>query len=436
MLSRLSLRRAALGIALIGFLAVGLFLVATRTQTGRDVAARQAVVAFNRAFEGTLKVGPVTGTLVRDVKARDVRLFAPDGSLVLAIDSVTMRPRWRALLRRTFVADKVVLFRPQLQLAQDREGTWNLMRALQRRTPQPEDAPPLDLQMATLRLLNGQLTTTSERPSASAVRAGHVFDYLNTSLVDLDAQLVLDFRRSRNQIGIESLTALAPHQDLKIESLRVRLRLGPSDVQVDGLRLRTAQSRLEGRLSVSRPPADPQGSASSPADPWRLALTLQESTLAGRELQALLPVLPLSDVFSLSGQLEGSLDSLHLSDFRIRRGASGLTGEGHVVLGESPSFQIDAAAPTLQATDLYALFPTLPHASLANRLGLVSAEGRIQGTLDNGAVALTSDLTLSSDAGAGRGTLRISQPLSRLSLDATVERVDPAILLDRPQLAG
>ena len=87
---------AARALAALVLLGAVLLVALTRTQVGRDAVAGQAIGAFNRTFEGTLEIGPVSGNLIRDLYARDARLYDPDGALVLAVDSVVFKPSWRA----------------------------------------------------------------------------------------------------------------------------------------------------------------------------------------------------------------------------------------------------------------------------------------------------------------------------------------------------
>ncbi|MEM9997495.1 MAG: hypothetical protein AAF809_07315, partial [Bacteroidota bacterium] len=99
-----ALVRAAVAVVVLGTL---LFVGLTRTQVGRDALRDQIEGYVERELQGSLAIGQLTGNLVFDLYASDVRLYGPDGGLVAAVDSLVVRPKWLPLLRRELQIDEV-----------------------------------------------------------------------------------------------------------------------------------------------------------------------------------------------------------------------------------------------------------------------------------------------------------------------------------------
>ena len=420
--------------ALLVILLVGLFAFLTRTQVGRNTVRTQAVAAFNRDYAGRLEIGRVTGNLINDLYASGVRLYDPEGRLVLSADSVVLKPRWSSLFRRAFVADELVVFRPRIDLVRDAAEEWNLTEALRKRRPSTAEPNPLDLSSTDLRLVDGRITTTNPGPLPDAVQAGRLFDYTNTSIDDLSASLVLDWRREIKVLGVELLTATLPQQGVAIETLAGRLTLADEGVNVDGLRLVTQRSRLEGDVALTRTGADPNEEA-------ELTLDLRQGQLAAADLRAFLPSVPLGDQLTGSGQLRGPLDNLRATDLRLSRGETAVRVDGRLAgLPDSLVFDVTIPASTARATDLQAVLPALVLPPEVARLGLVTLEGDLAGSIQSGErFRLEGEASVATDAGNAEGYVQFAaapgQPL-RLVLDADTENLNPAILTGDNRFAG
>ncbi|NNF59183.1 MAG: hypothetical protein HKN04_13190 [Rhodothermaceae bacterium] len=416
--------------ALLVVLLVGLFAFLTRTQIGRNTVRTQVVAAFNREYAGRLEIGRVTGNLVNDLFVSGARLYDPDGRLVVSADSVILKPRWRSLLRRAFVADEVVLFRPRLDLMRDSAGLWNLTEALRPRRPSTAEPNPLDLSTTDLRLVDGRITTSNTGPLPDAVQAGRLFDYTNASLADLDASLVLDWRRDVKLLGVELLTATLPQQNVTIETLAGRLTLADEGVNVDGLRLVTTGSRLEGDVALTRTAEDSE-----------LTLDLRQGQLAATDVRAFLPGVPLGDQVRGSGQLRGPLNDLRATSLRLSRGQTAVQVDGRLSgLPDSLVFDVTIPSSTVRAADLQAVWPALALPPEMARLGLASLEGDLAGSIQpGGRIRLEGEAAVATDAGDAEGYIQLAaspgRPL-RLVLDADTENLNPAALTGDDRLAG
>src|SRR5690606_12366765 len=79
-------------VAILALAAMLLFFGLTRTQLGRDELRGQIEQAFAQQFQGTIEIGQLTGNLVYDLFATDVRLRDAQGRVVLTADSVVLEP--------------------------------------------------------------------------------------------------------------------------------------------------------------------------------------------------------------------------------------------------------------------------------------------------------------------------------------------------------
>src|SRR5690606_18289484 len=104
--------RVLQAVALLAIALTLLFFALTRTEVGRDGLRHQIERAFAATYEGTLEIGGLTGNLVYDLTATDVRLRDPQGRTVLAADSVLLSPTWLGLLQRRLVLDEATPPRP------------------------------------------------------------------------------------------------------------------------------------------------------------------------------------------------------------------------------------------------------------------------------------------------------------------------------------
>ena len=182
--------------------------------------------------------------------------LATDGETVARIESIGLRPVWRALLRRRFRLARIVIESPELNLRIDPDGGTNWSRALapidvpgaQEAAPGRSDAGiviPAFIEAIAIRDGSARIETPARRPF---------------EIVDLDAELRIDSRS--NRITVEQATvrsaasALAARGEIKPEeSLRLvfePLRLGASDLGLlsDSL---ADLPEITGRLSLEGP---------------------------------------------------------------------------------------------------------------------------------------------------------------------------------------
>ncbi|MCH7976364.1 MAG: translocation/assembly module TamB domain-containing protein, partial [Bacteroidetes bacterium] len=412
-------------------------IVLTRTQFGRDALRSQVVRTFNNSFDGSLEIGRLQGNLIQDLFASDVRLFDPEGREVLRVDSVAMRPHWRSLFGGAFIADEVTLVRPQVSLVLDVNGEWNLLRALASSNPSGSDespSNPLDFHAATLRLVEGEISTTNEGALPSSVQSGTLFDYTNASLSGLNAELELDWRDNVKLFRVESFQGRLGANDLVVEALEGLITVADGNVQVDNFDLVTSRSRIRGTITLTNVSGGPEN----------IDANLSDTRIAAADLTAILPSLPLADAVALQGHIHGPLSTLTVDDLVLSRGGTEIVAEGTLNgLPDSLAFNLTTPGSRIRVEDLLAVVPMLVLPAETERLGLVQVEGDISGAVQFGGsrsgARLEVDVVVTTDAGSvdGYAELRTmpDAPL-RFTLDVEVNGVNPAVVTANEELAG
>lgn len=425
--------RAAAFLTLLVALSV---IILTGTQFGRDALRDQVVRSFNNSFEGSLEIGRLQGNVLQDLFASDVRLLDPEGLEVMRIDSVSLHPHWRSLFRGSFVTDEATLVRPVVGLVLNEEGQWNLLRALASTAEDVDDGPsdPLDFRAATLRILDGRVSTTNDGPLPSSVQAGDVFDYTNTSVSGLNAELELDWRDDVQLFHVASFKGNVDRDALVIESLVGNIALADGNVQAENLNLVTSRSRLRGTITLSN-----VGVGLDHVD-----ANIIESLIAIADIAAILPSFPLADAVALQGHVHGPLASLSLDNLVLSRGETEILAEGTLNgLPDSMTFRLTTPGSRILADDVSAVVPSLVLPVEAARLGLVQIEGEISGgvQIDGGrsGTRLEGDVAVLTDAGSvdGFAELRIAPgaPL-RFGVEMEASGVNPAVIMANEDWAG
>ena len=416
--------------AILAVATVLLFFGLTRTQVGRDGLRGQVERAFARQFHGSIEIGRLTGNLVYDLYATDVRLRDPQGRVVLAADSIVVTPTWWGLLRRRLVIDEATVFRPRIDFVRSDSGRWNVADVFASRRPRTEGGEPLDFSAPSLRLVDATLTTRREGPAPAVVRNGTVFDYTNSSLTDLDLVAELKWSRDQRLIRIRELTAELGDPALPIRWLEGDLDFTDGDIRLSDIGLSTGTSWISGDFSRVR----------SAGDAPLLTLTLAPSRIDGEDLRRIVPISPLADAVDVSATVRGPLHDLSIEALTLERGETALQLGGTLAgLPDSAAFAVTIPRSVLLARDLEAVAPTLDLPDLRG-LGTTTVQGEATGVIAGSrGFRLASTLDVRSAAGRADGTLDLAKrsgaPLA-YGLDMDVRGLDPGRALADSSLAG
>ncbi len=108
--------------------AIGATSVGLRTANGRSALVRIAVAIANRAIDGTIAIGGVSGSLLSGLTAREIVVRDAKGSILAEIAEIEVGYGLNDLVRRRFVLGHLRVESPRLRLEQDAEGKWNIQK--------------------------------------------------------------------------------------------------------------------------------------------------------------------------------------------------------------------------------------------------------------------------------------------------------------------
>lgn len=413
---------------LLAAVAIGIL---TRTQFGRDILRGQVERTFNREFEGSISIGQLRGNLVQELFASDVQLRDPEGNLVVTADSVALKPHWRSLFRNAFIADEIELFDPAATLSQDSTGRWNIARALQSRGRPSSTSNPIDLHSGRLIISNGTVTTRSPFATAS-----DNFDYRNTSLRSLNTVLELNMSDTGTFATINELAAFFPDQNVTIESLSGEFGLADDQIRFDEMELVTDRSSIRGTFSME------SLTSALPERPVRISI--DEGALNLADIRSFFPSVALYDQVSVTGQIDGTVRSLHVDELRIARGDSRIQTQGRLTgLPDSLGFTLSTSNSTFLASDLTALLPGSELPRELTQLGLAEISGDFAGGIRSGpeglGIRVEGDVSAITDAGDWEGYIQLASLPGRAfqyTVDGTTSEFNPGVLLSADTFSG
>ena len=429
------------------FFGIVAFFALTRTEVGRDQLRGELERRFARTYEGRLRIGALTGNLVSTLYARDVRLFDPDGRLVLSIDSVVAHPRWRHLLRREFSLSGLTLIRPTAHLYRNADGRWNLSSALRSSAPADTTAPssgpaqPWTFAAGDLEVIDGRIRTKRDGAPPEAVARGDVFDYAQAEVEHLSFRAVIDWQRDLRQIDLLGFSAGLVSPRFAVEQLFGQFVWEGEKLSIPQLTLRAGATEIDlsaafENLAAVRDGAFHEAEAS---------LNLAPSHIDFDALRNLFPRLPLADAAHVETRVRGALDALVVETLSLERGVTRITAEGTVVgLPDSLDFELSFRQNVLRTSDLRAVVPGMG-AFHTIRLDSLIAELYTEGVVhlrETDAperMRIDATVDLQSESGKVVGTVGLSQPPAgalRYVADLYTDGLDVGRLFRRPALTS
>ena len=401
------------------------FFALTRTEAGRSAVRQQVESAFNDQFAGTLRIGTLEGSLLRNVVATEVTLEDPSGRPLLSVDSVRAEPRWSALFGARLSVRQITLVRPQIHLHRQADSTWNVQQAFEQ-AREPSGGSTLDFSFADIEVLNGRVRTTRSGPAPPLVAERWLFDYASSSIDEVSLNASVEWSGASKSIDLQSASLHLPEKNLRLRRATGALTKVDGEWTLAPFRLTAGDTRLEGELSLGPSPRNRNRTA--------LQLTLSPSRLNNDELQRLSPRLPLRDTLQVAGTMAGTLDQFVLNELRLSRGESSLALEG-TAYGLPNLVDVDAQVESAQLVphDVTAVWPGAPSERL-RAIGAIDGTATVQGLVQwERRPRLTFDLEGQLNASAPAGSVQGSIGLERT---ATTLRYDTDLAADSLNLAA
>ncbi|MFW5972425.1 MAG: translocation/assembly module TamB domain-containing protein [Bacteroidota bacterium] len=412
-------------------LVIGFFGL-TRTEVGRDALRIEVERQFSRTFDGELTIGELTGNLVNDLYARDVRLFDDRGRLVAVIDSAVAQPHWRDLFRRSVTASRIVLFRPDVHVTFDQEGD-NLRRIFRRvRTVGADGRSPWSFQSADIQIHGGTVRTSNAGYIHRGIERNHVFDFTRAAVDHLEGRAVLRLDPGMLLVDLRALSADLITPGFEVHRVRGRIRVDSNQVALDRVEFDAGGS--SGDLTLVMPRA---GVWDSPATS-ELELTLLNGVVDHDSLRALFPLLPLADRMEANVRLRGTLGAFVLEHATVRRGRSILHLSGSVLgLPGRGDYELSLDQSRLAYADLQAVLPSVRLGEL-RRAGMVTGDVYARGdaVFERGIQRIVSsegDIHLVSAKGRVSGPFQIEADSASFSFltDLRMQDLKLSALTDR-----
>ena len=284
-------QRVATGSLLVALTLVGLSAGVFWSSWGTLLILRTAIRGVDGLENATVEARSVSGSRLSSLEIVDLRVRSGD-TLLAAVDTLRVRYRFSALLRRTLVLSDLALAGPSLEL-----------RGCASPSPTtPDDEEPPATSGWKVRVERGSLSR------GSMLRADCDVDRGEWTLDNLDLD-VSDVRTGDQLSGrVDSLRAVFRPAGAPVgyaADLRLSLTLEEGRLSVSTLTLRSPESALTGG-GVLRLPAD--GSEVSDID-----FDLRGERLALRDLSPFLPGLSPDGLIRLEAKLTGSSRRLEVS---------------------------------------------------------------------------------------------------------------------------
>jgi len=422
----LYIHRTSIRIVLFTILfATVVFFALTRTEVGRNGLRIELERRFDATFEGRLAIGQLNGNLVNTLYARDVRIFDPDGRIMLSVDSVIVSPDWKQLFTREISLGGLTLIRPRMNLLNDENGFWNVGRAFQKRNPDSTQSTPWAISSTDLRLSDGAIATANIGPLPEPIRRGDVFNFVEARIDSISLSATIDWQREVRQVDLIDLSASLVDPKYRLEKVQGQLIFDGTRLSVPQFWLNTGSSFVAMNGYVNQFDDFLRGFF----DGVGIDLTLDQSRIDFGELRRLLPSLPVADEVRTSAHVYGPLSSLVVESLKMERGATRISGEG-TLLGFPDSLDLEVAFRdnVIATPDLRTIFPEVAVLKAFN-VDTLHADVFAKGVIHRDAADRQPQFDVSTE-------LNLTSPFGNLSGNVNLKRENSAGLQYRGELVS
>ena len=410
-------------------LVVVLTILAKMLITPERVRATVVPMA-EKALEREVHLGEIQVSLFSGISLRDLKIMEKDGEDVfVGTDQVVLRYRFWPLLFLQVVVDEVRLDKPKIRVVRKEDGSFNFSDLLGEGAEAPAEAPsaalpvedaggapPINLTIATVRLVGGDLLFIDEM-----INPGQPLRYQIAQLDVAADDIALD-RAFPFEVACrinDAPLSVKGRADIAQQSGRAQISLKNFDVtafspyfheQVPG--------RLDGlRIDLD---VDAEGGVEQVISKGKIALKEIDLVLTD------LPDAPLRKAsLALDYDVQVDLNASHIALRSSRADFNGIVAEaaGRINnFAEAPKIALDVKVPALDVRKALAALPNalVEDAAAFNPVGVVEMTARLEGAADAGAALLKSAQVVLKDVQADAGGLR---PAINGALDLTGDQL-------------
>jgi len=196
----------------------------------------QTVSRFvSRSFKGALEVGGLRGSLLGSPVLHNITLRDEHGTVIGQIAELRLVYDLKALLHKRLKLQKVEVVQLQLTLAQEPDGSLNILHLLASAQPTPpaaETESSFALEVDNLYIRDGELTL--QLPALPGVQ----------KLERLQVHLSAQQDKEQLRLQVQQLTAHASPANLELHALQGAVQKLGSVIQLEDIRLQTDQATL------------------------------------------------------------------------------------------------------------------------------------------------------------------------------------------------
>ncbi len=209
------------------------------TEPIRAVLVQVTTKVISKSLKGSLEIGELSGSLLKDPRVRDVRLKDVQGNIVAQFDALKLRYDVWQLLKGRLRVRAIELVAPRLSLVQGADGQTNLSKIFsQETTPvEPEETSagtglPLAISLERVELQDGHLHM--ELPGWAGTR----------DISDLSLRLQGELDAQGLRLELQQLVAHASPSDVSLELFQGRLSMEDGRLALEDWKLHTKSSRI------------------------------------------------------------------------------------------------------------------------------------------------------------------------------------------------
>lgn len=410
-------------------LVVVLTILAKMLITPERVRATVVPIA-EQALEREVQLGEIQVSLFSGIALRDLKIMEKDGEDVfVGTDQVVLRYRFWPLLFLQVVVDEVRLDKPMIHVVRKEDGSFNFSDLLGEGAEAPAEAPsaapttedaggapPINLTIATVRLVGGDLLFIDEM-----INPGHPLRYQIAQL-DVSADDIALDRAFPFEVACrinDAPLSVKGRADIAQQSGRAQISLKNFDVTAFSPYF---HEQVPGRLDGLRIDLDVDAEGGVEQVISKGKIVLKEIDLVLTDL----PDAPLRKAsLALDYDVQVDLNASHIALRSSRADFNGIVAEaaGRISnFAEAPQIDLDVKVPALDLRKAFAALPNalVEDAAAFNPAGVVEMTARLEGAADSGAALLKSAQVVLRDVQADAGGLR---PAINGALDLTGDQV-------------
>ena len=304
------LARIVVTIVLIVLIVLGVGLATLETGWAKNRIRGLIVRQANEYLTATLDIGELSGSLLRGLQLRDVRL-ARDGKPLIAIDEISLSYSIRELLQPGTVIRRIQLVRPRIVGAKQKDGRWDLA-ALVRREQREEkrSGPGRPIEIQSIEIVDGNITLRDPLQFGAA--------HVPSDYQSLNARLSFAYYPVRWQVKFDDISWIGREPTLDVTRMTGAFGHAAGGWFFDALHVeshRTAYT-LDGRINTD-------------LDPTRFDLKVHADRFAFQEWSGVLNGLKNIAVDSSFDVTLGG--SSHALDSTVTLRGTGGGVDGHIV---------------------------------------------------------------------------------------------------------